>query len=41
MIILDITITQMALEYISKASETISNSKEKPALAIWADRVYT
>jgi len=37
---LNITLTEEAKRYIAQASEEISKSKEKPALAIWAERIY-
>lgn len=36
---LDITVTEKAKEYIAKASEIIAKNNDKPALAIWMERI--
>ena len=38
---LDITVTEKAQEYIAKASEIIARNSDKPAIAIWAERIHS
>jgi hypothetical protein len=37
---LDVTVTEKAKQYIAKASEIIAKNNEKPAIAIWAERIH-